>query len=463
MGRQRSKVWVTAVLMLAFASAAVVAVVQSQGSARLAEDHSEKQLTEMKSSTGEEIRLLILEKRVGYSGLFATHRKSRHFRTLVERRRRIQTLTSPQNVIEATTSIRKRGGKSEGCGSDSSTKGKAGKNNKKRISTKSKGNIYGRDCDLNLMDVARADPTLSTVVALFQVAGFEKIFERAGPFTLLLPRNAAFDEIGGDTIAALIDPANLDILQDVLLYHVLPGLYPTRDLRAGALETLLAEAFATVSLNPLMFDNAGVDTADITARNGIVHIIDGVLVPDAPSSPTDVPGFPTNPPSTAVAPSEFPNLSPTPQFGSPTILPHGMPSLLPSTAIVATPSASPTRAPDSIIPTLSPIVPHGMPSLRPTTAPTPSSELSCADFVFVSGGAPNCSPNILDEAKSNPKLSIVVSLFEVAGIQNIFSCPGPFTALFPTNGTESWEILVIRGGPIGCVSNHAFFAFALSM
>ena len=150
------------------------------------------------------------------------------------------------------------------------------------------GNSDDEGCVPNVLEVARENPDLTTIVTLIEAAELEAVFQCSGPFTLLLPSNAAFDDIGGDELVEiLLDPINRDILQDILLYHVLPGAFPSSTLQAGMIETLLAGFFVTVSLNPIMFNDAGVDMADVPACNGLYYVLDTVLIPDAPGKLTE--------------------------------------------------------------------------------------------------------------------------------------------------------------------------------
>lgn len=139
------------------------------------------------------------------------------------------------------------------------------------------------DCDPNILNVARANPNLSAIVSLIEAAGLEDIYERcSGPFTLLLPDNAAVEALGSDTLEALLDPENIDTLQDLLFYHTVPALVPSSDLEEGPLETLFTPADVLVSLDPIMFNSANALSMDSSACNGIYDMIDEVLVPGKP-------------------------------------------------------------------------------------------------------------------------------------------------------------------------------------
>jgi uncharacterized surface protein with fasciclin (FAS1) repeats len=99
----------------------------------------------------------------------------------------------------------------------------------------------GRICDTNVIDVAREDMTLSTFVELVTLAGLEDLFLCAGPFTALIPNNDAFDALDPDFLASLRDPANQKMLEQLLLYHLLPGAFFSADFKDGPQVTLQGE------------------------------------------------------------------------------------------------------------------------------------------------------------------------------------------------------------------------------
>lgn len=92
------------------------------------------------------------------------------------------------------------------------------------------------------------------------------------------------------------------------------------------------------------------------------------------------------------------------------------------------PTLKPTQQP-TLPPTATPTTQIVAPTNTPSAAPT----FDCSDFDFGGSGA-NCSPNMLELASENPDLAIVVQLFDASGLAPLFSCAGPFTALFPANG-----------------------------
>ena len=138
----------------------------------------------------------------------------------------------------------------------------------------------GALCDPNVLETARMKQNLSTFVALLEIAGLEDIFLCAGPFTCLAPTNAAFDALDPALVEALLDPANVDILRDVLLYHLVPDLYLSDDFEDGSLLTLLEGQSIDVTTTPIIF-NGDVELIepDILACNGVIHVLDNVLLP----------------------------------------------------------------------------------------------------------------------------------------------------------------------------------------
>ena len=135
----------------------------------------------------------------------------------------------------------------------------------------------GELCDVNVIDTARQDPELSTFVQLIEAAGLVDLFLCAGPFTALVPNNNAFSKLDPSLIDYLLNPANIEELQDLLLYHLLPGAVFSYDLQPGSVITLIGET-VDVQLDPIRFNNAEVLEADIAACNGVIHIIDKVLL-----------------------------------------------------------------------------------------------------------------------------------------------------------------------------------------
>lgn len=136
--------------------------------------------------------------------------------------------------------------------------------------------------DDSILAIAQDNPQLSQLVTALQAAGLTDALEQAGPLTVFAPNNDAFAKIdAGDLAALLADPTSLG---DVLQYHVVEGAATSGDLSDGQELTTLQGASLPVSIDgsTVTVGNAQVVQADITAGNGVIHVIDTVLEP--PSS-----------------------------------------------------------------------------------------------------------------------------------------------------------------------------------
>lgn len=161
--------------------------------------------------------------------------------------------------------------------SDEAYLGKGGKGGKGKGSRSRGLQFQGPDCDMNVFDIAKALPNLTTFVRLVEAAYLEDLFLCAGPFSILAPTNQAF-EANPSLADYLFSITDVQELRQVLLYHVLPGLYLKQDFDEGQLSTLQGEAI-TISVSPLSLDGSMIDEADLLACNGAVQAVDQVLVP----------------------------------------------------------------------------------------------------------------------------------------------------------------------------------------
>lgn len=145
----------------------------------------------------------------------------------------------------------------------------------------------GEDCSPNMLVKARENPNLSTVVELLELARFDDVFACAGPFTGFFPQNDAFAALDQQILDFLVDPANIDALQGLLLYHLLPGTETIEDLtgKLGEIQTLLPaeslilKASTNATNGVLQINDAFVVESNVLACNGIIHVIDDVLLP----------------------------------------------------------------------------------------------------------------------------------------------------------------------------------------
>jgi uncharacterized surface protein with fasciclin (FAS1) repeats len=130
-----------------------------------------------------------------------------------------------------------------------------------------------------MYDVVLDNPDTESFAALLEAAGLTEIFLCAGPFTVLAPSNDAIEALGQETLDELLLPENRGRLQELLLYHIVPGYEPSTTLVPGPLDTLLDGETVDVTLDPAAFNGAEVIDPDNAGCNGIMHVIDDVLTP----------------------------------------------------------------------------------------------------------------------------------------------------------------------------------------
>ncbi|OYU83843.1 MAG: fasciclin [Flavobacterium sp. BFFFF2] len=128
--------------------------------------------------------------------------------------------------------------------------------------------------------VALATESAKTLAAAVKAADLVTTLEGAGPFTVFAPTDAAFAAIQKD-VDSLLKPENKAKLADILTYHVVSGKHMAADLKDGAeLTTLQGEKLkVSVHADKVMIGGAHVTTANVEASNGVVHLIDKVLMP----------------------------------------------------------------------------------------------------------------------------------------------------------------------------------------
>ncbi|MFB2838526.1 fasciclin domain-containing protein [Floridanema evergladense] len=131
-----------------------------------------------------------------------------------------------------------------------------------------------------IVAVASGNNNFSTLTAALKAAGLIETLSEKGPFTVFAPTNAAFDALGKDKVQALLKPENKSKLVKVLTYHVVPGQVLSTQIKPGAAKTVEG---GTVNLavkdGKVKVNNAQVTQADLKASNGVIHVIDTVLLP----------------------------------------------------------------------------------------------------------------------------------------------------------------------------------------
>ena len=131
----------------------------------------------------------------------------------------------------------------------------------------------------NIVAVAQGNPEFSTLVAAVTAAGLGDALSGEGPFTVFAPTNAAFEALPEGLLEKLLLPENKEVLTKILTYHVVAAKVMAADVAAGDVTTLEGSAFAITTEGGVKVNAANVTATDVAASNGVIHVIDAVLVP----------------------------------------------------------------------------------------------------------------------------------------------------------------------------------------
>ena len=133
----------------------------------------------------------------------------------------------------------------------------------------------------DIVDIAIGSPDHTTLVAAVTAAGLVETLKGAGPFTVFAPTNAAFSALPAGTVDGLLKAEKKADLTKILTYHVVAGAVKAADLKDGQKVKTLQGEELTVSIKDgkVMINGANVTAADLVGTNGVVHVIDAVLMP----------------------------------------------------------------------------------------------------------------------------------------------------------------------------------------
>ena len=140
-------------------------------------------------------------------------------------------------------------------------------------------------CDKTIVENAVASKDFATLVAAVKAAGLVDTLAGDGPFTVFAPTEAAFAKLPEGTVADLVKPENKDKLVAILTYHVVPGKVMAKDVvkldgkKAGTVQG--GKVGVKVKDGTVMINKSKVVKADIACKNGVIHVIDTVLLPKA--------------------------------------------------------------------------------------------------------------------------------------------------------------------------------------
>jgi uncharacterized surface protein with fasciclin (FAS1) repeats len=133
----------------------------------------------------------------------------------------------------------------------------------------------------DIVDTAVSAGQFKTLVAAVTAAGLVDTLKGEGPFTVFAPTDEAFAALPEGTVESLLKPENKSNLVAILTYHVLPGKVMSADIAGKTLSVATVQG-GKVSINAMsgvMINDANVVTADIAASNGVIHVIDKVILP----------------------------------------------------------------------------------------------------------------------------------------------------------------------------------------
>lgn len=152
------------------------------------------------------------------------------------------------------------------CGSDSSTEA---------VETTVMEEVAAND----IVAVASSTEGFTTLVAALTAAGLVETLQGEGPFTVFAPNDEAFAALPAGLLEKLLLPENIEVLKSILTYHVVAGKVMSTDVTAGDATSVEGSTLALGVMDGVQVNDATVIAADVEASNGVIHVINKVLVP----------------------------------------------------------------------------------------------------------------------------------------------------------------------------------------
>ncbi|KQR41145.1 fasciclin domain-containing protein [Deinococcus sp. Leaf326] len=271
----------------------------------------------------------------------------------------------------------------------------------------------------SIAQLVMADPQLSTLATAVQAAGLGATLSGPGSYTVFAPTNAAFAKVPSDQLAGLLnDP---DMLKSVLLYHVVGEKATAAQIRSVRAGTTVQGADIAIMVNGtrLMVNNATVTKADIQACNGIVHVIDTVLMPPMEAAAPAPAPVAAPAPAPVAAPAAAPAPAPVP--ATPVVIPALPQGVTTAPAPVAAPAEAPAEAPVAEAPVEAPVV----------EAPAADAPADTAETVVAAN-------TVYDVLAADDRFSTLRDLLSDAGLTETLTT-GDYTVFAPTN--EAFDAL----------------------
>ena len=132
----------------------------------------------------------------------------------------------------------------------------------------------------NIVQIAASSEDHTTLVAAVQAAGMADVLANPGPLTVFAPTNAAFDKLPAGTVENLLKPENKKTLMRIITFHAAPGTYDLDDLKDGVKIGQATGDNVTIEVKEeVIYVNGAKVLGTVAASNGIVHVVDAVLLP----------------------------------------------------------------------------------------------------------------------------------------------------------------------------------------
>lgn len=150
------------------------------------------------------------------------------------------------------------------------------------LNSVARANAFENAGEKNIVETAVSAGSFKTLVKVLEAAELVDALEGEGPFTVFAPTDEAFAKIPSETLAELLKPENKEQLRSILLYHVVPGKVAAQDvlkLDGQYVKTLQGDKVKVNTKGGVMVDGARVVKTDITTSNGVIHVIDAVIMP----------------------------------------------------------------------------------------------------------------------------------------------------------------------------------------
>ena len=144
--------------------------------------------------------------------------------------------------------------------------------------------------EFTIVELTDLNDSFQVLSAALEAADLSEVLSSEGPFTVFAPTDEAFADLPEGMVEQLLLPENKAVLIQILTYHVVPGAVLSTDLETGSVATVEGSDLAIEVAEKVTVNNVEVVQADIAASNGIIHVIDHVIVPLAPEADADIDG-----------------------------------------------------------------------------------------------------------------------------------------------------------------------------